>query len=141
MQRYMPAEWALPVIDQQNKDFFTSGRLRLQKCSACGTVQHPPEDVCWKCQGMEFGTVDAKGTGVIYSFTIAHHPVHPALQQAVPYNIVLVQLDDFSHVRIVGNVVNLSPDQIKIGLPVKVGFADINDGADSYSLPQWEAAH
>ena len=141
MQRYMPAKWVLPALDNHNRAFFTSGKLMVQKCAACGTIQHPPEDVCWKCQGMELSFVEAKGTGTVLSYTITHHPPSPLLQETVPYNVVLVALDDHPHVRIIGNVVNAAPDKIKTGLPVRVSFAEVKDEetGDILKIPQWEA--
>ena len=42
--RYLPEGWTLPAVTDENRAFFTSGELMVQRCSSCGTVQHPPEE-------------------------------------------------------------------------------------------------
>ena len=140
MGRYLPEAWALPEITRNTRSFFTSGKLLLQICKACGNVEHPPEDVCRECQAMEFGVTESKGVGTIYSFTIVHHSPSPLLTEAVPYNIVLVSLDDHPHVRITGNVVNAPLERVRIGLPVRAVWAEVADEqtGETLRLAQWE---
>ncbi|HWO94088.1 MAG TPA: OB-fold domain-containing protein [Dehalococcoidia bacterium] len=135
----LPESWALPLVDETNREFFTSGRLKVQKCAACGIVQHPPEDVCHACGGMQFEYPEASGRGTVWSHTIVRHPVHPALADVVPYAVALVALEDHPHVRIVGNVVNVPPEQVQVGLPVRVTFDAVRDEYGEVLLPQWEA--
>src|SRR6185295_13554780 len=110
--RYLPGGWTLPALTDENRAFFTSGELRLQHCRACGAVQHPPADVCSTCQGLELDDVPAEPVGSVASYTIVHHPLHPMLKDAVPYNVVIVSLRDHPELRIVGNLVDVRPDEI-----------------------------
>lgn len=141
MPRSLPEEWILPALDDRTRPFFTTGRLLLQACKSCGAVQHPPEDVCRRCQAMEFETRESAGLGTVYSFTVIHHPVHPILDKAVPYAVALVQLDDFPHVRLVGNVLNVAAPEVRIGLRVKASWQATRDPAtgEELLLPQWLA--
>src|SRR5579862_8761618 len=127
MARYMPDEWPLPEIDDTNRDFFTSGRLLIQKCSACGALQHPPEEVCFRCQGTRFESVESEGLGTVQSYVVVHHPTHPLLKEHVPYGVALVELRDFPGIRILGNVLDFDPTQLSIGLPVQVTFEAVED--------------
>jgi uncharacterized OB-fold protein len=142
MGRYLPEAWPLPAVDDLTRDFFTTGKLLLQQCMRCGTVQHPPEEVCYRCQGMEFRPVESAGRGTIYSFMVTHHPVSPALREAVPYNIALVQLDDYPDIRVIGNVLNVPNESLAIGMPVRAVWEDVTDKAsgDRLLIPQWEPA-
>lgn len=142
MSRFWPEGWSLPLLDDKSRPFFTSGHLVVQKCTACGTVQHPPEDVCHKCLAMTFEYPEAKGTGTVYSYTIVHHPVHPLMAEMVPYAVVLVALDDYPHVRYTGNLIGVAPDDVRIGLPVRVTFESVQDDAQetTLTLPQWQAS-
>lgn len=142
MGRHLPDGWPLPAVDDLNRAFFTAGRLVLQRCEACGTVQHPPEEVCYRCQGMRFAGVESAGRGQICSYVVAHHPVSPLLGERVPYGIVLVQLDDYPEIRVLGNVVNLAAEELRIGLPLRVTFEEVLDaeGGERLLIPQWEAA-
>ncbi len=136
----MPEGWALPAVDQFNGPFFTSGKLTLQQCAACETVQHPPEEVCHVCLGMEFKARETSGFGVIYSFVVVHHPVAPSLKDTVPYAVVLVSLDDEPSARVLGNVLNRPPGELAIGQRVRAVFEQIVDPETGETLyfPEWE---
>jgi uncharacterized OB-fold protein len=111
-----------PIITDDNHLFWdaaTEGRLVAQKCVACGRLQHPPRPMCPTCHSLEMTTVDLAGTGSIYSFAILHHPQHPAF--AYPLVAVLVDLDE--GIRILSNLVDIDPRDVRIGLPVEVRFA------------------
>jgi len=139
-QRYLPDDWALPMLNSLNRPFFTSGRLMLQRCMTCDQVQHPPLDVCHFCQGLDLHYEPADGRGRISSFTIVHRAADTRLDSIVPYNVVVVELDDYPGVMIVGNVCNCPEDQLSIGMPVRCTFAEVHDNetGDVLLLPQWE---
>jgi hypothetical protein len=70
----------------------------------------------------------------VYSFVV----VHQALQGwdgQVPYVVAIIALAEGP--RMVSNVV-IQPEEVKIGLPVKVLFAQVTD---EISLPKFEAAN
>ena len=141
--RYLPDEWQLPALTEFNRAFFTSGTLKLQQCIACKSMQHPPGEVCFTCGEVEFEYVGADERGTISSYTIVHHPVHEVLKSVVPYNVVVVQLDEFPHVEIVGNLVGaaLSSD-VRIGAAVHgVWTGPLDDDCDEpVRLLQWQLA-
>ena len=140
MRSVLPEDWTLPAIDALNEAFFRSGRLVVQRCAACATVQHPPEELCHRCWGTSFEEAESQGRGTVYSFTIVHHPAHPKLSAVVPYAVVLVSLDDYPQVRITGNLVGAAPDSVKIGMPVRAFWDEIEDeGGAVLRMPQWEA--
>jgi uncharacterized OB-fold protein len=132
-------EWALPGLDDENRDFFTAGVLTLQRCRSCSHIQHPPEDVCGACQGFEFDGFESAGRGRIESVVVAHYPVHRLLADQVPYAIVLVSVHDAPGPLIVGNVVGTSPEAIRIGAEVEVTFESPIDSSTGQQLriPQW----
>ncbi len=142
MARTMPDEWVLPAVEPRTEAFFTTGRLLLQRCTACEFIQHPPEDVCHRCQGMDFDTREVAGRGTIYSHTVVRHPVHPMLEEAVPYTVVLVSLDEVPHVRVTGNLVDVPPEEARIGMPVRAVWEEVTDpeSGGKLLLPQWERA-
>ena len=140
MTRVLGKGWALPVIDDANRAFFTAGALTLQRCVACGHVQHPPEEVCEACQDMEFGSFESAGRGHVESVSVVHYPVHPDLADQVPYAVVLVSIDDAPGLLVTGNVVGASPEGVRIGDTVRVVFEEVVDPANGTLLriPQWE---
>jgi uncharacterized protein len=142
-KRFLPEEWIVPAITPENRAFLTSGELRLQRCRSCAVVQHPPGEVCHTCQAMEFDYIAARPHGVVETFTIVHQVVHPMLKQNVPYNVAVVTLSDYPHVRIVGNVLDAAPEQMRIGMAVTCTWAEVireGDEPITMYIPQWTMA-
>jgi len=54
---------------------------------------------------------------------VARHPVHPSIANKVPYNIVLVELDEGP--RIVAGTTGIAPGQVEAGMPVRVQFEQL----------------
>jgi uncharacterized protein len=72
------------------------------------------------------------GTGTVASFTICYPPVLPAFADRVPYNAVVIELDEGPF--LVSNLVDIENDDIEVGLPVEVTFVDLGDDV---TLPQF----
>jgi len=79
--------------------------------------------------------VPSKGTGEVHSYTVVHHPSAPALRDAVPYGIVLVEMDEGP--RIISNMVDVPPQELHIGMRVRVTFREVAPGV---ALPKFERA-
>lgn len=109
--------------------------LVLQTCASCGTIRHPPRPMCAVCNSMEYTFEQASGRGRIWSWVIAHAPVLPSFAEKVPYNVVVVELDE--GMRMVGNLLDVDNDAIEEGMPVTVDFEDVEEGV---SLPVWRPA-
>jgi uncharacterized OB-fold protein len=77
------------------------------------------------------------GDGSLFSFVICHPPVLAAFQAQVPFAVALVELAEDPGLRMVGNVLGVSPDRLRIGQKLRVDFEDIGDGI---VLPQWRLA-
>jgi uncharacterized OB-fold protein len=61
----------------------------------------------------------------VYSYTICHPPVLPAFADRVPYNAVVVQLDEGPFM--VSNLVECADDDITVGMPVEVRLVAVDD--------------
>ena len=132
--RYLPDDWTMPALTDRNAPFFTRGELILERCTACGHVQHPPSGVCVMCHSLDTTEQPADPIGVVDAFSIVHHPVNPLLRNHVPYNVVVVALDTYPHVRIIGNLIAGTPST---GLAVRGSFTDPL-GDHGIRLLQWE---
>ena len=132
-----PAGFVLrPVISPDTAFFWAgaaAGELRIQRCGDCGALRHPPGPMCPQCGAGTQGYVVAAGTGLIYSYVVHHHPPVPG--KRLPMVIVLVQLDE--GVRILGELLGADPEQVKIGLPVRVAHVRIDD---ELTMPAWRLA-
>ena len=118
----------LPVVDDENRIFWTSGAngsLHIRRCGNCGNYIHPPSPRCPKCLSSNVGDVAVSGRGRIESFTINHHRWVPNLK--VPYVIALVSLEEQQDVRLATNIVECSPESVSIGAKVHVVFEQHED--------------
>ena len=118
----------LPVLNLDNGPFYEfakKGELRFQKCSACGAFRHYPRPICPKCMSMEYTWERSTGRGTVYTFTIAHGPTLPCFSHKVPYNVVLVQMEE--GVFVVSEVLDCPPEAVKAGMPVEATFQALTD--------------
>ncbi|OLF18938.1 bifunctional MaoC family dehydratase N-terminal/OB-fold nucleic acid binding domain-containing protein [Actinophytocola xanthii] len=106
------------------------GELRIQRCGTCGRLRHPPGPMCPGCGGTEQEYVVASGLGEVYSFVVHHHPPVPG--RTLPFVVALVELEE--GVRMLAELVDLSPEAVRVGLPVVVGFHRVDD---ELAMPVW----
>lgn len=104
----------------------------IERCERCDVPRFPPKPVCSKCWSTEAKRVPAAGTGTVYTYTIVHRAGSQAFAAETPYAIVLVDLDE--GVRVMSNMVNCKPDQVSIGMPVRLVFEDVNDELTMYKF-------
>jgi uncharacterized protein len=137
--RYLPDGWPLPEVNEFSRAFLTTGSLALQTCRACAAVQHPPGELCLTCGSFDFDYVEAPARGTISSYTVVHHAMHPLLVDTVPYNVILVELDAFPGVRIVGNLLDAADGDLTIGRQVTGTWTAplSHEGQESVRLLQW----
>lgn len=98
-------------------------KLLIQKCKGCGKILHPPRPMCPACQSTESEHIEASGKGKIYSYVTYHKSPHKGFK--APYSVVLVELEEGP--RVISNMVDVKPEEIKIGMPVKVAYEKIDD--------------
>jgi uncharacterized OB-fold protein len=118
----------LPQPDAVTQGFWDAAKrheLAIQECVDCGTLRHPPQAMCTECGSERFSWRTMSGRGTLYSYVIVHQTALPAFRDAVPYNLVMVALDDAPQIRLHGNVVDFDDEQLKVGLSVTVVFDDI----------------
>ncbi len=141
MSRYL-GDFVLPTLTPNNRPFFTAGSIQIQFCEDCGHAQHPPDDLCYACQGTNLAFRACPGTGHVESKAVVHHPVHPALAERVPYVIAIVSVDGAPGCNVQGNVINCPPESVEIGQQVRAVFEEARDPATNPKLliPQWELA-
>jgi uncharacterized protein len=112
-------------------DGLREGELRFQQCDACGRYRNPPRLACPFCghSGATWRSVEP--SGVIHTFTIVHRPPDSGFKPFVPYVIAVLDLVP-EGLRLIGNVLGLPPEQVRIGMPVKILIDRINDQISLY---------
>ncbi|HST83784.1 MAG TPA: OB-fold domain-containing protein [Kineosporiaceae bacterium] len=125
-----------PVVSRDT-EFFWAGtaahELRIQRCTDCGTLRHPPGPRCTACGSQRQGYLLAGGTGTIFSYVVHHHP--PVSGRATPFVVVLVELPE--GVRMLGELVGVDPldaAAIQIGSQVQLIWQQVDD---ELTLPGW----
>jgi len=126
----------LPLITPDTAFFWEGtavGELRIQRCVTCGALRHPPGPMCPACgEAADGGYTVAAGTGEVFSYVVHHHPPVPG--KRLPMVVALVQLPE--GVRLLGEMPGVRPDQVRIGMPVRVTFVPAGD----MTLPAWRPA-
>jgi uncharacterized OB-fold protein/acyl dehydratase len=115
-----------PAITQDNSFFFEGTKqhkLLIQKCTACGTLRHPPRPSCANCRSFDWQPIEASGNGTIYSFVVNHYPQVPAFDY--PLVVALIELEEGT--RLIANVSGITPETAAIGMAVVVDFEDCDD--------------
>jgi len=112
-----------PALDWESRAFWEGcgrGELLLQRCGACGALQHRPRALCVSCLAPEMGWERASGRGTLHAFTVTHQNQAPRFREATPYVLAWVELEEGP--RLLCNVVGCEPEAVRIGLPVVVDF-------------------
>ena len=139
---FFPENMPIPGGSMDTKPFWEyckKHELRFQQCTRCGSFRFHPQPVCWRCQSFDFEWVKSRGEGHVYSKVVVHHPAHPATRDVVPYNVVIVEMDDCGQQRVTTNIVDTPNEQITIGMPVEVVWEDINDEVALYRFKPRQA--
>ncbi|CAG9266077.1 Putative small subunit of thiolase DitF [Paraburkholderia unamae] len=128
---YLPAGMPTPQPTRDDAPFWDAckrGALTIRHCDACGRFSHPPMPACPHCASTQLGWQEVSGNGTVYTYTVSHHPTHSALKGHGAYNVAVVLLDDADDVRLVTNIVDVAPQDLRIGLPVRVVWETVDDG-------------
>jgi uncharacterized protein len=115
-----------PAITHDNAFFFEgtrAGKLLIQRCSSCRRLRHPPRPACPHCRSLDWDAVESSGRGVVYSFVVNHHPQVPAFDY--PLVVALVELEEGT--RLVSNLLDVEPADVRIGLPVQAELVAVDD--------------
>ena len=94
------------------------GRFLLPRCRACDRFHHHPRPWCPYCWSTELDWHEASGHATVVTFSVVHQPPTPAFE--VPYVLAVVELVEGP--TMMTNIVDISPDQVRIGMKVAVGF-------------------
>jgi uncharacterized OB-fold protein len=117
-----------PIVTDDSAVFWDAAagqRLVAQQCAGCGALRHPPRPMCPRCHSLEFQAAQLSGRGTLYSYAVLHHPRHPAFDY--PVLAALVDLDE--GIRLVSNLVDVAPDDVRIGMPLEVTFVPADGDA------------
>ncbi|MGW4911186.1 thiolase C-terminal domain-containing protein [Streptomyces sp. NPDC004270] len=113
----------LPLVTDQTEFYWTSGadgRLRIQECTSCTALIHPPQPVCRYCRGREMGVRAVSGRATLIGFTVSHRFRLPGLP--APYVVAQVALEEDPRIRLTTNAVECDPGELALGTRMEVVF-------------------
>jgi uncharacterized OB-fold protein len=117
----------VPVPSSFTRPFWEGtkqGKLLLQRCRACGTQQYYPRPVCLRCIGRDLEWTEASGRGTVYSYTVTHLPPE-GFEGRQPYVLVAVDLPEGA--RVLGTLLGVAPDEVRIGMAVRATYERLTD--------------
>ena len=109
------------------------GQLVAQKCPTCDVLWHPPRPICPTCHSTEKTIEKLSGKGKLLSWVRQVKP--GAFGFPVSPVSSLVELDE--GVRLVSNLEGTEVNDIRVGMAVKVEFAETTGGK---AVPVFRAA-
>jgi uncharacterized OB-fold protein len=147
-----PAMRPRPGINRDNQTLFDGYRaheLRVPTCKDCGRQFFPPLPRCSRCGSFDIGYTVSAGRGTVYSHTVVHYPQAPGFRY--PLVVALVELDPIGGqppVRMVADLVGVTPSQVHVGMPVELEWLDSHpaqvegatDSRGPISIPQFRPA-
>lgn len=129
-----------PTITDLTRPFWTAareGRLVMQKCSRCGTVNFHPKPWCIECGCRDIPWTEMKRTGTVYSYTVSTTVAmnFQGWERELPIVLALVDIDDGA--RMYAQVTGIDQDDIAVGMRVEAYFEPIGDDA---GIPKFRRA-
>lgn len=128
-----PDVWTAPFWDAA-----ASHRLVVPRCTRCATYRFPPSAFCYSCRAQDVEWVEQTGPFALYSYTVAWHPILPDVSDAVPYLPAVVELSGTGGVRVIGNLVDVRPSEVRIGMDLELVWRDVHEGV---SVPTFRPVH
>jgi len=116
----------LPHLDEENRPWWEAlqrHELYIQKCRNCGDKRYYPRALCTSCMSSSIEWVKCSGRGKVYTFTATYQNQAPGFRESLPYIMAYVELDE--GVKMLTNLVDCQPEQVKIGMPVEVVYEDV----------------
>jgi len=133
-----PAAKPVPALEGLAGEFYAwcqKGELRFQRCRQCGRWRHVPREMCPACGSWEWEWERSSGRGRVFTWTVVVRPLHPAFRDEAPYAPAVIEMEE--GVRVLSTVIDCSPAELQIGMPVEVVF---EPGASGVVLPKFRRA-
>jgi uncharacterized protein len=116
----------VPHIDEEMRPWWEAAQrheLYIQKCRDCGDLRFHPRALCTNCMSSRVEWVKSGGRGKIYTFTVTNQNASAGFRDSLPYVLAWVELDE--GVKLLTNIVDCPPAQVKIDMPVEAVFEDV----------------
>ena len=125
-----------PVQDEKQTQlvpFFKNlkeGKLSTTTCSNCG-ILWPPRIVCPSCNRRELKWTTLPDHGKIYAFSEVRLGIPLGMEKEAPLIVGMVEFPEHN-LKIFTRIDDISPNECKIGLDVKLKIINLPDGRVFY---------
>jgi uncharacterized OB-fold protein len=120
----------LPTITKYNEPFWAGLKeheFRIPKCNSCGDYSWIPYPSCKTCFSSDVEWTKVSGNATVWTYSVIHRGVGAFVKEQ-PYVVVVAKLvEEPRSCLVMGYLLNANPDDVKIGMPVKVVYEDIPD--------------
>ena len=116
----------LPQIDEENRPWWEALKRRelyIQKCAECGTLRFYPRAQCTNCLSSATQWIRCSGKGTIWTYTVTNQNQAAGFRDSLPY--VMAWVDLAEGLKMMTNIIDCPPEQVKIGMPVEVVYEDV----------------
>lgn len=119
----MPRPMPVPTpTTQPFWDALAEHRIRIQYSPSAGRYVFYPRVLAPGTLADDLEWREISGAGTLYTFTVSHRPVSPHFTDTVPQILAVVRWDEGPHFST--EIVNASPDDVRVGMPVRPVFTD-----------------
>lgn len=118
----------LPTPDDSTEPYWAAardGKLLFKHCNACGRNHFYPRPFCPHCWSEDVEWQEAGGGATLYTYSVVHVNDLPPFPERVPYLAAVVDLDEGP--RVMTNLVDVDPADVRIGMPLRVAFREETD--------------
>ena len=118
-------------------------RLMGSRCGSCGALHLPPRALCPACHGEEMVWEEMGEQGKLVAFTTVHIAptamIEAGYDRKNPYCAGIVQLEGGPSIsaQIIG-VDAANPEEIQIGMPLKLAFVRRGEGEEAQTYLAFE---
>ena len=116
-----------PDVSETTRPFWDAveaNELMVQYDPATSAYQFYPRSTSLATGRGDLEWRGVSGKGTVYSYTLTLVPM-PGFEDDAPYLLAMIDLEE--GVRILANMVNVTEDEIEIGMPVRVAFEQRSD--------------
>ena len=118
----------VPTVEDESRPYWEAaakGQLLIKRCAACGQAHHYPRPFCPNCWSEDVSWEQASGRGTLYTYsTIFRNDLAP-FDAWGAYVAAVVELDEGP--KVMTNIVECTPEQLSVGMPVEVVFRELTD--------------
>jgi len=126
---------AIPLADHESQPYWDAAAqhiLKLPYCESCKRFRFPPRPTCPVCLDFQLIWMEISGQGTLYSFAVMHDSYVTGFQP--PFLIAQIELVEQPGLRLTTNLVDCTPTEAVIGMPVSVIF---EQRGEDVTVPQF----